>query len=143
MKESAPFFKMNCPACGAGLELDIDNLISFCPYCGGKLLVDPVAFKDVLVEKERTKRIEMKYSQEDKRRADASRRRLQKVKASVALAAVGIPMTVVGQFAGKAAGDPDSSWFFVSIVGLFPLLGIPYIWLFDSDTSKTKNKENK
>lgn len=79
MKESAPFFKMNCPACGAGLELDIDNLISFCPYCGEKLLVDPVAFKDVLVEKERTKRIEMKYSQEDKKRADASRRKLRKV----------------------------------------------------------------
>lgn len=143
MKEGAPFFKMNCPACGAGLELDLDNLISFCPYCGGKLLVDPVAFKDVLIEKERTKRIEMKYSQEDKKRADASRRRLWKVKASVALAAVGILMTIVGQFAGEAAGNPDSSWFFVSLIGLFPLMGIPFIWLLDSVTSGTGDGENK
>ena len=134
---------MNCPACGAGLELDIDNLISFCPYCGGKLLVDPVAFKEVLIEKERTKRIEMEYSQEDKKRADASRRRLWKAKASIALAAVGIPMTIVGQFAGEAAGDPDSSWFFVSLIGLFPLVGIPYIWLFDSGAGETGDGEDK
>lgn len=52
-------------------------------------------------------------------------------------------MAIVGQFAGEAAGDPDSSWFFVSIMGLFPLLSIPFIWLIDSDTSKTKNRENK
>lgn len=125
------------------MELDLDNLISFCPYCGGKLLVDPVAFKDVLIEKERTKRIEMKYSQEDKKRADASRRRLWKVKASVALAAVGIPMTIVGHFAGEASGNPDSSWFFVSLIGLFPLVGIPYVWLFDSGAGKTGDGEDK
>lgn len=143
MREDAPFFKMNCPACGAGLELDLDNLISFCPYCGGKLLVDPVAFKDVLIEKERTKRIEMKYSQEDKKRAAASRRRLWKVKASIALAAIGIPMTIVGHFAGEASGNPDSSWFFVSMLGLFPLMFIPHIWLFDLNTSETRDGENK
>lgn len=125
------------------MELDIDNLISFCPYCGGKLLVDPVAFKEVLIEKERTKRIEMKYSQEDKKRADASRRRLWKVKASVALAAVGIPMTIVGHFAGEASGNPDSSWFFVSLLGFLLLMVVPYIWLLDLNSSETRDREDR
>ena len=131
---------MNCPACGAGLELDIDNLISFCPYCGGKLLVDPVAFRDVLVERERTRRIEMEYDQEDKRMADANRRRLWRIKASIVLAAVGILMYLVGDFAGEATGNPNSAWYSMSLLGLFPLLGIPFIWVIGSDMDEKRDK---
>ena len=122
------------------MELDIDNLISFCPYCGGKLLVDPVAFRDVLVEKERTKRVEMEYEQEDKRRADASRRRLGRIKASVVLAAVGILMFLVGDFAGEASGNPNSAWYFMSLLGLFPLFGIPFIWMIGSDMDEKRGE---
>lgn len=58
MEPNEYMLDMKCHKCGASISLDIDNLVGFCPYCGTKLLVDPVAFKEILVEKEKTKRVE-------------------------------------------------------------------------------------
>jgi DNA-directed RNA polymerase subunit RPC12/RpoP len=51
--------KMKCSHCGANLELDLDNLMAYCPYCGEKLLIDVGQLKDVLVEREKTKQREV------------------------------------------------------------------------------------
>lgn len=32
--------KLECPGCGASLEVDMENMITFCPYCGNKLYMD-------------------------------------------------------------------------------------------------------
>ncbi|MBR4446091.1 MAG: TM2 domain-containing protein [Solobacterium sp.] len=32
--------KMTCPSCGANLELQTDNAVAFCQYCGAKLMLD-------------------------------------------------------------------------------------------------------
>jgi DNA-directed RNA polymerase subunit RPC12/RpoP len=47
--------KMKCSNCGADLELDLDHLMIYCPYCGEKLLIDVGNYDNVLVEKEKTK----------------------------------------------------------------------------------------
>lgn len=49
--------QMKCQNCGANLELDLDNLIAFCPYCGAKLLVDIDQLHQVLIAKEQTKQV--------------------------------------------------------------------------------------
>lgn len=56
--------ELNCPNCSGSLELDIDHLISFCPYCGAKLLFDAELVKTILLERERTKQEQEKTEQE-------------------------------------------------------------------------------
>ena len=46
------------------------------------------------------------------------------------MATVGILMMVIGYMAGDASGDPDSSFYMLSMVGFFPLMGAALIWLF-------------
>ena len=48
--------KMNCNNCGAQLDIDLDNLNAYCPYCGKKLLISIDQLGSVLAERERTKR---------------------------------------------------------------------------------------
>ena len=52
-----------------------------------------------------------------------------KIIISLASAAIGILMMVVGSMAGSASGDPNSGFYMLSLVGMFPLLGAAYIWL--------------
>ena len=77
MAENSGFTEMKCINCDATLELDLDNLQKFCPYCGSKILVEPAVFQEILAEREETKRLEMKYKQEEKLQAmkDAEERR--------------------------------------------------------------------
>ena len=50
------FIELTCRNCGATLEVDVDRLQAYCPYCGKKLLFDLDQMETVLSEKERTKR---------------------------------------------------------------------------------------
>lgn len=50
------FIELTCRNCGATLEVDVDRLQAYCPYCGKKLLFDLNQMETVLSEKERTKR---------------------------------------------------------------------------------------
>ena len=47
---------MECPGCKANLEIDIENMIGFCPYCGKKIIYNPEGMSYVLTEREKTKR---------------------------------------------------------------------------------------
>lgn len=37
------------------LDLDLDNLIAYCPYCGNKILIDVEQLVELLTEREKTK----------------------------------------------------------------------------------------
>ena len=50
------FVELTCNSCGAALNVDIDGLQAYCPYCGKKLLFDLDQMELILAEKERTKR---------------------------------------------------------------------------------------
>lgn len=52
--------EMTCNSCNAQLELDLDKMQAFCPYCGKKLTVDVDKLSDVLIEKEKTNRDKVK-----------------------------------------------------------------------------------
>ena len=47
-------------------------------------------------------------------------------------------MMVVGSELGSASGDPNSGWYMMSIVGIFPLCGIAVIWGATADNTKKK-----
>ncbi|MBQ6343594.1 MAG: zinc ribbon domain-containing protein [Anaerolineaceae bacterium] len=53
---------MKCQNCGANLDIDLDHLTAFCPYCGEKLMIDVEKLGDVLIEKEKTKQKEMEFN---------------------------------------------------------------------------------
>ena len=50
------FIKMTCNNCNAQLQIDLDHLQAFCPYCGQKLMMNFDQLGRVLSEKEKTKR---------------------------------------------------------------------------------------
>ena len=50
------FIVMKCNNCNAQLEIDLDHLQAYCPYCGQKLMMDFDQLGHVLSEKEKTKR---------------------------------------------------------------------------------------
>lgn len=50
------FLKMKCNNCNAPLDVDLDRLQAYCPYCGQKLMMDFDQVALVLAEKERTRR---------------------------------------------------------------------------------------
>lgn len=54
---------IKCENCKAEVNLDFDNLIGFCPYCGAKLVLDlEEDLGSVLIEKEKTKQSKEKTS---------------------------------------------------------------------------------
>ena len=63
--------QLKCNSCGAMMNLDLDNLSSYCPYCGNKILIDMDQFGKVFAEKQKTERVRIK--EETKQRRIASR----------------------------------------------------------------------
>lgn len=60
-------YKMNCNSCGAPLDIDLDRLQAFCPYCGEKLLLELDQLDKIIKETETTKRVKLKEEQETQR----------------------------------------------------------------------------
>lgn len=69
--------RLNCPNCDAPLEIDMDAMKAYCPYCGQKLMFDTdqigqlfAAREKTKQEQERTKRIEIqeKYKERKEKR---------------------------------------------------------------------------
>jgi uncharacterized membrane protein YvbJ len=53
-------FSVNCPNCGAPINLDLDNIAKFCGQCGSKIMLDVETIQRLLIEKEKTKQVEAK-----------------------------------------------------------------------------------
>ncbi len=47
---------IKCQNCNGDIKLDLDNLASYCPYCGSQLMIDISTLQTVLLEREKTKR---------------------------------------------------------------------------------------
>lgn len=55
---------LSCQSCGAQLNLNLQKLIAYCPYCGCKLLIDIEQLGTILSEKEKTQRVAIKEAAE-------------------------------------------------------------------------------
>lgn len=55
---------LTCVKCGANLDVDIDHLQAYCPFCGTKLLIDVGQMTDILEKKEVTKQKMIKYERD-------------------------------------------------------------------------------
>lgn len=67
---------LDCVHCGATLELDLDNLIAKCPYCGHKILIDTTHLGQMFAEREKTKR-ELEKTNQEKERTERENLRYQ------------------------------------------------------------------
>ncbi len=69
---------------------------------------------------------------------DEEKKKILKIKiiASVALGIIGITMMSVGGLLGAASGDPNSGWHMISVIGLFPLISVGFVWTSDSDKKR-------
>ena len=132
---------VKCPECNAVLDLEENRKQAFCTYCGTKILInneneytyrhiDEAGIKRA--ETERIIKLKKMELAENKRRAE-ERTKMLKIIISLILATVGIVMMIVGYIAGDATGDSDSGFYMLSMVGMFPLMGAAYIWLFSNN----------
>ena len=64
--KSANQIELTCSKCGGSLNFDLDNMQSFCPYCGEKLLIDTSQLGMILSEKEETKRLQLELEKEER-----------------------------------------------------------------------------
>lgn len=129
---------IRCPECGASLPIEEGRKQIFCSYCGSKVIVtdeneyvyrhiDEAGVKKAETDRiVRLKKLEMK----EKRNAINQKMTKTKIKISFVLATIGALMLIVGSIAGSASGDSNSGYYMISMVGFFPLLSIPFIWLF-------------
>ena len=63
--------ELKCNNCAANLELDLDNLQAFCPYCGQKLLIDIDQLGVFLAERERTRRaVELEKQRNERKKME-------------------------------------------------------------------------
>ena len=136
MAENKYLLEMTCGKCGASISLDIDNLIAYCPYCGNKLMVDPIAFRDLLVEREKTKRLEMEFTHEKEMEDSASNRKTMKNKALLIAAAIGLVCLVAG-----FALEDSSLGGGLLLGGMCLLSGVAYVWLFSVTSEEKRKKE--
>lgn len=131
------FTSVKCPECGASLPIEEGRTQVFCSYCGTKVLVtneNEHIYRHIdeagIKQAETDRLVKLKQMEiAEKKRAASERTKALKIKISLILAAVGIIMMVAGDMLGHSSGDPDSGYYMMSMVGLFPLMGAGYIWL--------------
>ena len=58
---------------------------------------------------------------------------LRKIVFSVILGLLGMAMLCFGYLAGSASDDPDSGYYFISMIGIFPIFGIMHMWMSNSN----------
>lgn len=95
-------------------------------------------FQKIEEERRKTKQLEI----EEQRRQEEENRKNRKTKAiiSIILGLIGSILMIVGSVLGSESGNPDSGWYMVTIVGLFVLISIPFLWI---DTPNNNNKKRK
>ena len=115
-----------CPQCGAELKLDESQEQALCPYCGTKVLLrneNEHIYRHI--DEARMKELEL----EEKRREDAEKTKMLKIRISLVLGVIGVIMLLVGYLGGHASGRLDSPFYIVALIGLVPLMAAGYIWL--------------
>ena len=122
---------LTCPRCNASVQLPEGKTSGYCAYCG-----TPIAYDDgsVTVTYRTEDAVKLKEAETEaalklRQLEIEEQRRPGRLKLMAILALVGMLMLLVGSFAGSASGDSSSPWYFMSMLGFFPLLGVAYIWL--------------
>lgn len=136
--------KLTCTSCGANLTIDEKREYLYCQYCGAKLVLDNnnehvyrhIDIADI--KRAETEQLVKLKELEIKEKEKEYKRKMVKVKIiiSLFLAAMGIVMMILGDSMGAESGDSDSSWYMISMIGFFPLMGAAYIWLFSIGDKK-------
>lgn len=141
---------LKCPECSASLSVEEDRDQLFCQYCGAKIVlqneneriyrrIDEADVKRSETERLiRLKELEMEAT---KRENEKASKRL-KVKISLALVVAGVVMAIFGNFLGEASGNPDSSFYAMSVIGIM-LLMIAFSCLIDAFGSDKKSREKE
>lgn len=95
-------------------------------------------FQKIQEEKRKLKELEI---EEAKREAEAKEKQRQiKILATIILGLLGGFMFIGGALLGSASGDPNSGWYSMGVLGLFPLLAIVFVWIAGTDDKKKKKK---
>lgn len=140
---------LKCPGCGAVLS-DENSDVMFCKFCGSKLIIDndnEYIYKNINVadvKRAETEQLVKLKELEMREKENEHKKELLKIKikSSIALASIGIIMMILGDAFGSASGNPNSAWHTIATIGMFPLMGSAYIWLF-SMKDNTKNEEKE
>ena len=54
---------IKCSNCGATVDMDFDNMFTYCPYCQSKLMIDIENMEKIIAEREATKRAQEETKQ--------------------------------------------------------------------------------
>lgn len=124
---------LKCSECGANLSVDANQRQCFCQYCGTRLIVDDGTsmhtYREIdearIKEAEMNAQIRLKELEiEEKKQMAAQKAKARKVNLAILSGTIGILLMVIGFTAGGASGDPDSPLYFLSMIGMFPLMGV-------------------
>lgn len=93
------------------------------------------------IEEERRKTRELELAEE--RRREEEKKKVVKIKiiATIILGIIGVTMMILGITLGNASGDSDSALYGLTMIGLFALISIEFIWIDFSDNKKKKKKK--
>ena len=111
-----------CFHCGASLNVDLDNLVSTCPYCDQKVLINPDAYKDIIAEHEATKREEMRIAHEKEQLRAKKEEKEKRKKLKRTLGVVGGACLFIGYFSLPFAGSASGGFIMVGFVALGALM---------------------
>ena len=135
--------KLSCANCNGNTDVKITDgqKFLFCPYCGQKYMVDDgkiyieinrterkideARIKEAEVrEKIRLKELEM----EETKRKKKTIGKIFKVLFTILLGLIGGLMLLIGLIGGETSGNPDSSFYWVALIGMFVFVGIWGMW---------------
>jgi len=122
---------MKCKKCGK----EVKKSDAFCQYCGTKILLDDYRSTHRFVDEARIKEAELEcqirlkeLEMEKEKQEAAAKAKAFKIKLSFILGIIGILMITIGYGLGNLSNNSDSSFYLLSMIGLFPLLAIGFIW---------------
>lgn len=127
---------VKCPECGATLHIEEDRKRAFCTYCGAKVLLENEnehVYRHIdeakIIQAETAHLVRLRQMEMAEKQQLANQKILKlKIIISLTLATIGILMIAFGYIAGSSTGDPDSGYYMISLVGLFPLMGTVFVW---------------
>lgn len=96
-------------------------------------------FQKIEEERRKTREIEL----EEERRKEQERKKSIKIRAivSVLLGVIGLIMMITGIILTTESGNPDSEWGMLSVLGMFPLMSIAFLWIDMADNKKKKRRK--
>lgn len=143
-RSHAAVMPLTCPKCGGAIHVPEGQRQCFCTYCGTPLQIDD-GTKTLLyrkVDETRIREAEIDKELELARMQLEEKRRPGRIRASIILAIVGGAMMIGGFFLGDVSGDSNSPWYMVAMLGLFPLMGTAYVWIFaDGPNERTRRRK--